>query len=241
MDDSILGYDTRWRAEERSKGVVLSTYHTTQVQATAVSVSWKLFTVLLSPPPYFTTRHDRTIFFLHACGTQTSFKKKVTGWGSITLTSSYQFDFVLPFVISPLGDNCHLRMHKSKAQGFFVSDLLQLKLGCIYMWLWPHLYVAVPVFQQNCLCGSCYLSHLYIFRLAQLHCPLEQLLFVCCLGIHISKLLPFYFPLQYFKRHLIMTNLSLNIFQRIIHRRKTKTVKNKHRAAFILKMQQQEN
>lgn len=136
MDDSILGYDTRWRAEERSKGVVLSTYHTTQVQATAVSVSWRLFTVLLSPPPYFTTRHDRTIFFLHACGTQTSFKKKVTGWGSITLTSSYQFDFVLPFVISPLGDNCHLRMHKSKAQGFFVSDLLQLKLGCIYMWLW---------------------------------------------------------------------------------------------------------
>lgn len=120
-----------------SSDMMLTTSHGTPVQPTAMSFCvLTTFHCTVEPIHYFTTQYARTTFCLHSCGTQTSFKKKVTGWAWITLTSSYQLDSVPSFLISPLGDNCHLRTHKSKAQGFFVSDLLQLELGCIYMWLW---------------------------------------------------------------------------------------------------------
>lgn len=115
---------------------MLLTSHTTQVQPTAVSASRILFTVTAEPTPLLHHSVWQDYILPACCGTQASLKKRVTGWAWISLMSSYQFDFVPSFVISPLGDNCHLRMHKSKAQGFFVSDLLWLKLGCIYMWLW---------------------------------------------------------------------------------------------------------
>jgi len=69
------------------------------------------------------------------------FKKKATGWARIALSDWYQFDFFPSFVIPPSGDNCHLHMRKSKAQGWFISDLLQLKTGV-------YLHVAVAAFQS---------------------------------------------------------------------------------------------
>lgn len=158
---------------------------------------------------------------------------KVTGWAWIALTSSYQLDFVPSFVISPLGDKRLLCMHKSKAQGFSVSDLLQLKLGCIYMWLWQPSSLSAkllvwfmlfksPVHFQACSAALSFIAAAFL-----------------CFASGFMLTNYYAFTLHNFKRYLSMTNLSLNIFQRIILRRKNNSTN--HRTAFILKMQQQEN
>lgn len=98
------------------------------------------------------------------CGTLPSLKRSLARPG-LHCWTDYQFDFVPSFVISVSGDSCQLCMHKSRSQGSFASDLLPAEnldvsvCGC----------GSLPVFQQNCLCGSLCFTHLYVFRHAQLY------------------------------------------------------------------------